>query len=232
MHINHRMTPLYFALPLLLWATMAITPAFAGPESLFEDAFNRPDSADPGNGWQTVPNPIPCKTTQQAAAKVQDRTFFPEERNKPSQPPPTPDPVAPLPQAGPLPPGPATVQIREGTLFLSYNHGTAAHAVRRDINKKITRLVYDFTPLYAMGGLDDRAWLGVTLQYLDQENKLLGEIRNVHYNAVYDPFSNSDTIHSLIAKGPFDGGTRHAVVDADTILNQNLHHLLHIYHRT
>ncbi|MBF0126490.1 MAG: hypothetical protein HQM02_04680 [Magnetococcales bacterium] len=107
-------------------------------------------------------------------------------------------------------------------LFFQYEQPQDVQMAQQEFPKKVVRLAYDFTPLYAMGGLDDRAWIGVRIFYLDVDGLILGEIRNFYYHAVFEERENTALVHTLAQQGPFDGTPRHVTVDARQILNQHL----------
>ncbi|MBF8273375.1 MAG: hypothetical protein HW380_2480 [Magnetococcales bacterium] len=191
----------------------------------FVDTFDRPDGLFLGEGWEAIPLRQPCVNWDEQAQKSpevakdikKDHKLFSEISQEIEET---------AARAGGRTakgmPGPQTAEISNGMLYLHYGDGQSPVVVQRVINKKIMRLSLDLTPLYAMGGEDDRAWMAVKIQYLDHEDRVLGEIRYYHYNAVLDEYANSDTVHSIRVKEVFSGDVRHVVVDAGAILKQRL----------
>lgn len=206
----------------LVW----LLPASGGAEIRFRDDFNRPNSDNVGNGWNTTPNHNEClqpgeaeKSGGDSTRTVKEKNLLfeeisreiekktdhlqaeknPESRFKGSQ-----------------------AKLLDGMLFFQYAHNQDAQMVQQEFPKKVTRISYDVTPLYAMGGLDDRGWIGVRIYYLDADDLILGEVRNFFYHAVFEEKENTDTIHTRVQKGLFDGTVRHETVDAQQILNQQL----------
>ncbi|MBF0428873.1 MAG: hypothetical protein HQL94_08125 [Magnetococcales bacterium] len=192
----------------------------------FRDDFNRPDGENVGAGWNTTPNhnecPLPDGKKPPPARK---ETRIPEDKNllydeiskeieKKHEKTPSKQSLEGF--SG------TTARIRDNTLFFQYEQHQDAQMVQQEFAKKVGRLTFDYTPLYAMGGLDDRAWFGVRIYYLDADDLILGEIRHFFYHAVFDERENTDRVHTILKKGNFDGTTYHANVDAQQILNQHL----------
>ena len=203
--------------------------AWAG-ETLFEDYFDRADGPEVGNGWVSRPSTRTCAQGEKVASPIQNQTLFSDKPGDDGVYGPNPSLPGEAVQrpfvAGAAAPGGAPVALEDGTLMLRYQQGRASHTVHYEVDRKVTRLSFDFAPLYAMGGLDDRAWLAVHLLYLDQEERVLGEIRHAYHNAVYEELENSDTVYSGASKGPFDGSPRHVAVDASVIMAERLHGLV------
>ncbi|MBF0446430.1 MAG: hypothetical protein HQL68_12670, partial [Magnetococcales bacterium] len=116
----------------------------------------------------------------------------------------------------------ATAELQEGQVFLHFQENQPSQMVQKDIDKRVTRIAFDYTPLYAMGGIDDRAWLGMRIYFLDSRDHILGEIRSVYYNVIFSDLENSDTIYSVVSQGPFDGAMRHTEIDAEQLLKEKL----------
>ncbi|MEO5333087.1 MAG: hypothetical protein H7839_13790 [Magnetococcus sp. YQC-5] len=225
---------------MLVLMVLVATPGWT--ETRFHDDFNRPNADSPGNGWMIIPNQDECFQTDQKK---------PEKPGKKSKTPTTEaetdprdlkslvfaeiseeikkkteqmkkksgegsDPQSPTETHG------ATARIRDGMLFFQYAQLQNSQMVQQEFPKKVVRFSYDFTPLYAMGGLDDRAWIGVRIYYLDEDGLILGEIRNFYYHAVFDERENTPVIQTLLQQGVFDGSPRHVSVDAQKILQQQL----------
>ncbi len=199
-------------------------------EKLYSEDFERNDSPLVGNGWREILSGGDCIAVDEAMSPVDNTKLFFAENDPMGK-----ESVNPLQRelaqevvdarrekikSTILPE--STAEIQDGHLFLHFQENQASQIVQRDIDKRVTRLSFDFTPLYAMGGVDDRAWLGVRLYFLDHRERILGEIRYIHYNVFFDEYENSDTIHSIGSQGPFDGSVRHATIDAETILEKHL----------
>ncbi|NGZ05421.1 MAG: hypothetical protein G8237_03615 [Magnetococcales bacterium] len=216
-----------FALLLgLLWMPLGAEAA----EERFQDDFNRADGKEVGNGWNLTPNfnecppprgvksgkvPTPSDKNapfEEISREIEKKTGKKgskksEERQEPS---------AAEPFHG------ATARIRDGMLFFQYAENQDAQMAQREFNQPLVRLTYDFTPLYAMGGLDDRAWIGVRIFFLDAAEMILGEIRHFYYQSDFPERSGSDSVHVIVQKGSFDGTARHAEIDVQKILEQRL----------
>ncbi len=212
----------------LFISLMILWPIFdaRAADTLFEDYFDRPNAREVGNGWQNLPVQRTCDSGDKVSAKIQNQTLFSDTRGGDGQQGPNPTPPGEgQPRAFGLQPpldGPP-VEIEDGMLVMRYQYGQENRVVFRDIDKKVVRLSFDFAPLYAMGGLDDRAWMGVKIFYFDAKGQVLGEIRHVYHNSVYEELANSDTLFSSTSHGPFDGSSRHAVLDVETILKDRLY---------
>jgi hypothetical protein len=220
-------------LVLLGVAGMVLPISVSAGERTYSEDFERPDSLLVGNGWREILSGGDCVAVDQAMSSVQNtRLFFDEGQEK--------DAKGKL-RNNPLQreieqevidsrhenikstiPSEATAELQEGQLFLHFQENQASQMVQRDIDKRVTRLSFDYTPLYAMGGVDDRAWLGLRLFFLDHKDRILGEIRHFYFNVIFEEFETSDTIYSIGSQGPFDGSMRHAEIDADQILRQHL----------
>lgn len=202
-------------------------PGFLRAEEKFIENFDRPDGINLGEGWVTVPSQQSCINLDGPSQK----TSVPPKGNKDikaghklfseiSQE--IEATVAKEGVRGPKGTGPQLAEISHGMLYLHFGDGQRPVTVQRVIDKKVMRLSLDITPLYAMGGEDDRAWMLVRITYLDHENRPLGEIRYYHYNAVLDEYTHSSTIHSIMVKEDFDGELRHVSLDAGAILKSKL----------
>ncbi|MBF0371272.1 MAG: hypothetical protein HQL52_17630 [Magnetococcales bacterium] len=233
------MTAVTFTLMVAGWGV----PATGWSQGVFKEEFTREDAQTIGNGWISEPN-VPACTRAEAEQDpmagenlgvAEEEGASPDMDHAPGtghvshvDPPleiDTPDEPLDIEEVAgeeeePLPQ--MRAEIQDERLFLHYEDSHNVQVVRRTIDKRVSRLVYDFTPLYAMGGLDDRAWIGVRIRFLDGANRPLGEIRNFYYNVVYEEYQLSNTVFSTISKGPFDGGNRHALVETDAILRDHL----------
>ncbi|MBF0148302.1 MAG: hypothetical protein HQL84_18720 [Magnetococcales bacterium] len=221
LNLPHHLLPAVLGISSLLLTSSALA------EQKLSDSFNRPDSTVLGEGWVAVPNQQSCiqldeeaqefrKTPEGSKEPQKGHELFSEisreieETTAKSRPPRT------------AAPGDPTAEISHGMLYLHYGNGQSPVMVQRLIDKKVMQLSLDLTPLYAMAGEDDRAWMAIKILYLDNTNHPLGEIRYYHYHSVLEENINSDTIHSILVKEPFDGELRHVVIDAGTILKQKL----------
>ncbi len=216
-----------------LWGFVLILFPLTGvdaADALFEDYFDRANSVEVGNGWVNAPITRTCDSGEKVSSKIQNQTLFSDTVGFDGKQGPNPT----LPGSGQLPavalkpPLEAhPVEIEDGMLVMRYQSGRNSRIVYRDIDKKIVRLSFDFAPLYAMGGLDDRAWMGVKVIYFDQKQEKLGEVRHIYHNSVYGELVNSDTIYSSTSQGAFDGSTRHAVLDVAAIFKERLYGINH-----
>ncbi|MBF0110416.1 MAG: hypothetical protein HQL76_14710 [Magnetococcales bacterium] len=211
------------------WAGMLLFTFFsltALAEEQWTDPFNRPDGVALGEGWMVVADDRACvppdddapspeardkevapghKLYSEISREIEERTGKGGEH--------TPKVVT---------PGAASAEISHGMLYLHFAEGQNPVRVQRLFDKKLMRLTVDLTPLYAMAGEDDRAWMAIRIHYLDNENRLLGEIRHYHHHAILDDPTQGDTIHAIRVEEPFDGEMRHVVIDAGTILQKKL----------
>lgn len=194
--------------------------AFA--EEQFADDFNRPDGAVLGNGWEVVATQKSCVNVDEESQKSADADKERKKDNlKPS--PGTSREVEGRPQAkAEVPPGAPMAEISNNMLYLHYGNGQSPVVVQRLLDKKVTRLSMDLTPLYAMAGEDDRASMVAKMAYLDYGGQVLGEIQYHYYNVAAEVGTSSDTLHIIKEKGGFEGEVRHVVIDAGTILQQKL----------
>ncbi|MBF0194503.1 MAG: hypothetical protein HQL71_08080 [Magnetococcales bacterium] len=199
-------------------------PATAS-ERIFVEDFERPDSYIIGNGWKEILSGGECvAAVPRMVDEPQNNMFFPRTRKSDGNP---------LQREieqeiydsrvdkSTIPPE-ATAELQEGQVFLHFQENQPSQMVQKDIDKRVTRISYDYTPLYAMGGIDDRAWLGMRVYFLDSRNHILGEIRSIYFNVIFSELENSDTIYSVVSQGPFDGTMRHVEIDADQILRERL----------
>lgn len=211
---------------LFIFFAGVFNPSLVTADTLLEDSFDRGDGAIIGEGWSVILQPQTCISTSKTLEPVQERTFFTKEskdlKNSPLYDEISQEIQQAIERQKDLESEELGAEIRDGMLFLHFKKRRNARVVQKDVSKKLTRLVYDFMPLYAMGGMDDQAWMGVTIQYLDTKEQVLGEIRQFYYNSVYQEYANSDKIYSSISKGLFDGSSRHAVVEAKEILDEKL----------
>ncbi|HAT50001.1 MAG: hypothetical protein HQL07_11405 [Nitrospirae bacterium] len=212
-----------------------LIPGFLRAEEKFVENFDRPDGTDIGEGWTLVPDQHSCINLDGPSQKTpitpkdgkgiqEGHKLFAEISQEIEA------------AAGKAArggkgsggsegfggSGPQLAEISNGMLYLHFDSGQRPVSVQRIIDKKIMRLSADITPLYAMGGEDDRAWMLVRITYLDHENRPLGEIRYYHYNAVLDEYVHSSTVHSVMVKENFDGELRHIFLDAGAILKSKL----------
>ncbi|MEO5366559.1 MAG: hypothetical protein H7831_09440 [Magnetococcus sp. WYHC-3] len=113
--------------------------------------------------------------------------------------------------------------LYEGALFLHFQNSQGTQTVSREFTRQIQRLSYDFTPQYAMGGPDDRAWMGMQMEFLDEQGLAIGELRHVFRNhSVYAISTLSPTWYGLDQPGEFDGRTHSMVIDVSDLLKTHL----------
>ncbi|MBF0627343.1 MAG: hypothetical protein HQL91_03890 [Magnetococcales bacterium] len=216
----------------MMWIGLAAlsVPAQA-EEARFLDDFNR---AEIGKEWNVTPNHNDCpppktgrKPPRSPEAPSADNKTAPyddisREIDKKSG---KKGSAKSAPEAKKVPDEPfqgVTARIRDGMLYFQYAENQDAQMVQREFPGLVTRLSYEFTPLYAMGGLDDRAWIGVRIFYLDATEMILGEIRHFFYQSDFPERENSATVHAIVQKGSFDGTVRQADIDLQRILEQRL----------
>ncbi|MBF0271277.1 MAG: hypothetical protein HQL98_04240 [Magnetococcales bacterium] len=219
-----------------LWTAVPIV--WAAEES-FQDDFNRAEGKGVGNDWNVTPNhndcPQPKGAQKPSRNKDKDKdgvSDSPDAKNplydeitreiekKTGKKTPVKGAEANKPQADPF--QGVTAKLRDGMLFFQYAQNQDAQMVQREFPKPLLRLSYDFTPLYAMGGVDDRAWIGVRVFYLDRDDMILGEVRHFFYQSDFPERENNDTVHVILQKGSFDGTARQANIDLQKILEQRL----------
>ncbi|MBF0181103.1 MAG: hypothetical protein HQM03_13860 [Magnetococcales bacterium] len=196
-------------------------PLAASGETRFRDDFNRPDGETLGNGWNPMPQQNACAIPSPGETKKKKYADISEEIEKKTAAKESPDKA----ESAPKPPrkdGVTHARIQDGQLLFQYEQPQDVQMVQQDFAKKVLRLSYDFTPLYAMGGLDDRAWIGVRIYYLDAEGLILGEIRHFYYQALFMDREETPLIHTESQQGGFDSSPRHVTVDAGRILEQRL----------
>ncbi|MBF0154922.1 MAG: hypothetical protein HQL64_14365 [Magnetococcales bacterium] len=184
------------SLVLRLWLfSLLLMPGVAlGDDVIFQDDFNRPDAMHPGNGW--IPSPLPesCGETRDVMAGRRGR------------------------QDGRT----SVVQIREGHLHFDDQDSQNAQRVYRDFRRPLLRLEYDFTPIYIMGGTDDRARLGARIQFLDASGNLLAEIGDFFYSTAFGNYVNTPTTYWRANRGGFDSEKRHSEVPIQEIMDWHL----------
>ncbi|MEO5346758.1 MAG: hypothetical protein H7834_10330 [Magnetococcus sp. YQC-9] len=232
--------PLMALLALLALFALATPATGWAAEARFQDDFNRANGAEVGNGWSHAPSQNDCPQPKGSARKKAARVNTPASRDadeeegkalyddisreiekkagkKSAKP-------AARKAAPPSDEGfqGARARIRDGMLFFQYAENQDAQMVQREFPRVLTRLTYDFTPLYAMGGLEDRAWIGVRIFYLDANDLILGEIRHFYHQSEFPEKENTTTVHTIAQKGGFDGTARQANIDAERILEQRL----------
>ena len=212
---------------LLCILAMVVPGSSSAGERLFSEAFERPDSLIVGNGWVEIFSGGECVGVERESSQGKNSNLlFAEDEKKEIN-----DLQSEInkeltaeekvsAKSKVLPE--ATAELQDGQLFLHFQENQASQMVQKDIDKLVTRVSYDFSPLYAMGGMDDRAWIGMRVYLLDHKDRILGELRNFYYNVIFDEFENSDTIYSNTSQGPFDGATRHASIDVSAILKKQL----------
>lgn len=223
---------------LLAWVVLFLVVPVGVAEARFQDDFNRPDSRDLGPGWTHAPTQNDCPQPKSAARKPA-RAKDPAPRSDDDEDDAPYDDISREieKKAGKKPGKPAAKKsrppasdgfsgaratIRDGMLFFKYTENQDAQMVQREFPRVLTRLTYDFTPLYAMGGTEDRAWIGVRLFYLDANDLILGEIRHFYHQSEFPEKENLPTVHTIAQKGSFDGTPRQADIDAERILEQRL----------
>ncbi|MBF0212900.1 MAG: hypothetical protein HQM00_04950 [Magnetococcales bacterium] len=228
------------ALPAMIAGLLIAAPLQAAPDR-FQDDFNRVDDQGVGNDWDITPNHNDCpqpkgakkiprakgseRASRGEAASAEAKNPLYDEitreiekktgKKPPGKPPETKPAPAPDFQG-------TTARIRDGMLFFQYAEHQDAQMVQREFPKPLLQLSYDFTPLYAMGGLEDRAWIGARIFYLDADEMILGEVRHFFYQSDFPERQNSDTVHVIVQKGSFDGTPRQAQIDLQKILEQRL----------
>ncbi|MBF0382965.1 MAG: hypothetical protein HQL69_18240 [Magnetococcales bacterium] len=212
-------------LSVLVVGLVLATPAISG-EKMFTEDFERPDSYIIGNGWKEILSGGECVTADAKFVEEPQNNLFFQSKKKSAI-------ANPLQREidqeiydsrlnrSTISPE-ATAELQDGQVFLHFEENQPSQLVQKDIDKRVTRIAFDYTPLYAMGGMDDRAWLGMRIFFLDSRDHILGEIRSVYYNVVFSDLENSDTIYSITSQGPFDGATRHTEIDAQQILKERL----------
>ncbi|MBF0358800.1 MAG: hypothetical protein HQL70_09350 [Magnetococcales bacterium] len=229
---NSRFIETFFTAYMLLALLVLVMPTqLSAGERLFTEDFERPDSLFIGNNWREILSGGECSSADPTTGGVKSSGLLFDEgglkgskkriNNNPLQ--------REIEQAeydnrqdkSKISPE-ATAELREGQLFLQFQENQASQMVQRDVNKRVTHLSYDFSPLYSMGGLDDRAWLGMRVYFLDHRDRILGEIRNFYFNVLFSDLENSDTIHTIVTQGQFDGSMRHTEIDAAKILKEHL----------
>ncbi|ABK42865.1 hypothetical protein Mmc1_0339 [Magnetococcus marinus MC-1] len=114
------------------------------------------------------------------------------------------------------------VQIRDGQLLLSEASSGAPVQAYRVINRPVRRIGFEFTPLNVMGGMDDRAWVGARIQFMDRNNGLLGELWYYFYNRHYERPSNTSTRYAVAVKGAFDGVKRRLSIEVEELIRRYL----------
>ncbi|MBF0189712.1 MAG: hypothetical protein HQL99_01015 [Magnetococcales bacterium] len=217
----------------LLWIAF---PVWAAGE-VFQDDFNRAEGKGVGNDWNVTPNHNDCPQPK-GARKPSRNPDKDGDAHAPDAKNPLYDeitreiekktgkkPVGKGQENAKLPAEPfqgVTARLRDGMLFFQYAQHQDAQMVQREFPRPLLRLTYDFTPLYAMGGLDDRAWIGVRVFYLDRDDMILGEVRHFFYQSDFPERDDSDTVHVISQKGSFDGTARQANIDLQKILEQRL----------
>ncbi|MBF0434217.1 MAG: hypothetical protein HQL77_02460 [Magnetococcales bacterium] len=188
-------------------------------EEKFADDFNRPEGAVLGNGWEVVPLQKTCTNVDEESQKSADTDKESKKEMKAREG----DGAGQRPQAkAEVPAGAAMAEISNSMLYLHYGNGQSPVMVQRLLDKKVTRLSMDLTPLYAMAGEDDRASMVARMAYLDYGGHVLGEIQYHYYNVAAEVGASSDTLHIIKEKGGFEGEMRHVSIDAGTILQQKL----------
>ncbi len=197
-------------------------PVFSGvsfAEEKFADDFNRPEGAVLGNGWEVVPLQKTCTNVDEESQKSADTDKESKKEMKTREV----EGAGQRPQAkAEVPAGAAMAEISNSMLYLHYGNGQSPVMVQRLLDKKVTRLSMDLTPLYAMAGEDDRASMVARMAYLDYGGHVLGEIQYHYYNVAAEVGASSDTLHIIKEKGGFEGEMRHVSIDAGTILQQKL----------
>ncbi|MBF0163144.1 MAG: hypothetical protein HQM01_01355 [Magnetococcales bacterium] len=224
---------------LALWVILFVVVPVGVAEARFQDDFNRPDSRDLGPGWSHAPNQNDCPQPKSAARKpARAKESAPRSDDEEGNAAPYDDISREIEKkAGKKTGKPAAKKsqsvasdgfqgsratIRDGMLFFKYAENQDAQMAQREFPRVLTRLSYDFTPLYAMGGTEDRAWIGVRLFYLDANDLILGEIRHFYHQSEFPEKESTTTVHTIAQKGGFDGTPRRADIDAERILEQRL----------
>ncbi|MBF0425412.1 MAG: hypothetical protein HQL66_06310, partial [Magnetococcales bacterium] len=183
-----------FRLCVGLLALLLLPGHVLADDVIFQDDFNRPDAIHPGNGWTPSPLPEPCGETKDVTALRRGRA----------------DGRA------------SVVSIREGHLYFDDQDSHDAQRIYRDFRRPLLRVEYDFTPIYVMGGTDDRARLGVRIQFLDAAGNLLAEIGDFFYSTAFGDFVNTPTTYWRANRGAFDTEKRHGVIPIQEIMDWHL----------
>ncbi|MBF0142891.1 MAG: hypothetical protein HQL59_05475 [Magnetococcales bacterium] len=200
--------------PLLVVSTLSF--AQAGEGEFFRENFDRPDGVADLPGWLPQANRNRCVEggePERAAPEPSEDALFLSLDTPPAVTPPE----LPLPDRGE-----AVPEIREGRLSLKFEKSQGTQGYRRIFHQALRRLEFDYTPLYAMGGVDDRAWLGVRIRFFDSAGRSLGEIRHFYHNDLLPDDTNGATIRTLRVKGGFDGVQRHLSLDVERLLRERL----------
>ncbi|MEG3638806.1 hypothetical protein [Magnetococcus sp. PR-3] len=180
---------------------VGISPAEAkrpdrSAELIFKDDFERTEVTNDDQQWyMTRMNGIGCGRVSPAYRSPQD------QNQGIAQPP---------------------VQIREGQLLLSESSSGAPIQSYRVINRPIRRIGFEFTPMNVMGGVDDRAWIGTRIQFMDRNNILLGELWHYFFNRHYQRPKNTSTRYAVAVKGRFDGVKRRLSIEVEELIRRYL----------
>ncbi len=205
----HTVLLLFWGALALLW--MPLEARAAG--LLFQDDFSRADAAAVGNGWVELPSPGACKVGEEPTDPTVDTAGKEGPGGVASS----------ILTASGSTDHAQSASIRNQAVYFYIDGGRGIQSVRREFDRRIERISFDFMPLYAMGGLDDRAWIGATIQFLNAHGQVLGEIRDYYFNAGFDASGRqSPTLLSRAVKGPFDGNTRHVSVPVKSLLEGQL----------
>ncbi|OSM01639.1 hypothetical protein [Magnetofaba australis] len=176
-------------------AAQAEAPQF-GSQKFFVDDFNRAPGPIIGNGWLIGRAPEGCET---------------------------------LAEAGVAPPPPQVavyqmtpVSLQDGRILVQESRSQAPWQIWRVFNRPIDRLELDMIPERVMGGTDDRARIGVRVQFVDDRDQVIGEIWRYVYNTHYLPPRNTPNRYVQGVKAFFDAQPRHVVIDVADIARVHL----------
>ncbi|MBF0621874.1 MAG: hypothetical protein HQL54_08095 [Magnetococcales bacterium] len=188
----------------LLLPLMSVRSALA-VEMIFKDDFNRDDTPAVDNGWHPVINEVVCEP--EANPDLQGHALEHEIKQE----------MASKKEARKQAP-----EIQDQQLFLHFTDSRDTQSVYRDFSRSLERVAFDFMPLYAMGGMDDRAWIGSRIQFLDVHGNSLGEIRRIYHTGQYNDVINTPTIHTDALPMAFDGNMRRSAIEIRSVLEHHL----------
>ncbi|MBF0187392.1 MAG: hypothetical protein HQL50_05650 [Magnetococcales bacterium] len=172
---------------------------------LLHDDFNRVNGIMVGNGWQEVAPPEDCESGSAGVSNVvpSGHALFQELTQEIES--------SGLDGAGKpniVLPADTTAGIGDHQLRFAFENGQRAQRVSREFSRELVRVVFDIIPLYAMGGMDDRAWVGARITFLDTAGRALGELRHMFVQSAYNDALNTDTVFTRTMSGDFDGDVR------------------------
>ncbi|MGN7611603.1 hypothetical protein ACQZV8_05890 [Magnetococcales bacterium HHB-1] len=202
---------------IFLWAT----PAW-GNDLIFSDKFDRSEGGGVANGWFVVTDKKSCRDPdlERKTEALKGNPLFREISEEILKN----DKVRQVRRQEDPPTRRFIPKIQGQQLFLHYQSGLDRQAVERIFVRELTRLEYDFTPLYIMGGVDDHGRFSAVVEFFDQQNHLLGRIRRDYYNnRLFDDHGPADVKNYVEAiEGAFDGQVRHAQIDIESLMLAHL----------